>query len=195
MTLSRKPARAAPNGSIERALSEADFNLLADGARAEAPGARISKVRASHHRLARILSDGASLIEASAMTGYTPSHISILKADPTFAELLQGYIDQKIEIFNQANEKMLMTLDTTLDELQHRVENKPETIDNHTLVEIVKAVADRTGHGTSTRVDVKFDIADRLDAARRRAGLLRGEEPRTIEHEPPKLRLVEAPTE
>ncbi len=55
-------------------------------------------------------------------------------------------------------------------ELQTRMENEPEKFTNSMLLEMLKTLADRTGHGpTTTQVNVQLDLGSRLAAARQRA--------------------------
>src|SRR5262245_47529587 len=67
---------------VTRPLREADLALLSSE-RGIQPVA-LKRITERHHALARCLATGMSATEASIVTGYSPSRISILKDDPAF---------------------------------------------------------------------------------------------------------------
>ena len=68
----------------------------------------IKKIRDSHHALARTLASGISNIDASRITGFDQTYISIMKADPAFQELLSFY--EEHDEVKQADLRERMTL-------------------------------------------------------------------------------------
>lgn len=157
---------------IVRSLTEADVALLATE-RGIQPSS-IKKLTDSHHALARCLATGMKDVEASAITGYTPSRISVLRDSPLFAELVSHYHSVPDTTLADFQERMLSVGLTAVEELKDRLENEPEKIGTATLIEAVKSLADRTGHGPqtkSTNLNVTVSLASRVAEGRRRAQL------------------------
>lgn len=133
----------------------------------------ISRIRDSHHNLARLLAEGLKDVDIARITGYSPSRISILKADPAFSELVSHYQRDKSEGFATVHERYVALSKDAAEELQARLDEKPESFDNEELMELTKLAADRTGFGPKqTNVNINLDLADRLTAARKRIGTL-----------------------
>lgn len=155
---------------VLRSLTEADVALLATE-RGIQPSS-IKKLTDSHHALARCLAAGMSNAEVSAITGYTPSRISVLGDSPLFAELVEHYRKGEDGALADFQARALNVGLTALDELKDRLENEPEKIGTATIIEAVKALADRTGHGPSsktTNVNLNVSLAERVAEGRRRA--------------------------
>lgn len=155
--------------TVVRDLTPADLVLL-ETMRGHKPRP-LTKLRDSHHWLARKLASGSRPVEASMVTGYSPSRISILQADPTFQQLLQHYRENTDEIYADVHERMSSLSLEALEELRERLHEEPETLSPLTLLEIVKTLADRTGYGPSSKstvTTVNIDLAGRLDRARAR---------------------------
>ena len=75
---------------IQRPLAPEDLAML-QLAPTKQPS--LKKIRDSHHALARTLASGISNIDASRITGFDQTYISIMKADPAIQELLSFYED------------------------------------------------------------------------------------------------------
>lgn len=152
-----------------RELTEADLALLATE-RGVQPSA-IKRISDRHHSLARLLASGTSVSDACAITGYTPSRISILKGDPAFEELIAFYREGKAEAVQDLSDKLVEVSREAVGILQDRLELEPEAFDAGTLLDLAKFGADRTGHGPQSRttnLNVNVNLADRLSAARKR---------------------------
>lgn len=109
----------------------------------------LKQVRHSHHQLARLLATGVSQEEASLITGYSPNYISVIKDDPTFVGLIDYYHEQREQIFVDVVERMRTLGLSTLDELQHRLDEEPDEWSRRELMEmaelmLVKPAAART---------------------------------------------------
>lgn len=158
---------------VVRALLAVDLAKFEDGLGSRAKP--IAKIRASHHSLAMALAKGASPMEASFSTGYSPSRISVLQSDPTFRELV-GYYKAQVEEQMVDVVRRLATLSAdAVDELQSRLDERPEDIDNKTLLSIAEMALDRTGHAPQTRVQhqhVHMDVSaiQALKAAHKERG-------------------------
>ena len=107
---------------VVRALTEED---ISGDALAPAPPPSLREIKSSHHSLARLLAAGRSHIEASRITGYSPSYVSRLAGDPTFRELVLHYT----EVEEIAQSDFLGTMREVgldlLNELRDRVEKDP----------------------------------------------------------------------
>jgi hypothetical protein len=117
----------------------------------------IKSLRASHHLLARTMATGIDLAEVSIITGYSVSRISILKGDPSFRELLAYYEAMEAEQAKTAradmHERLAQVGFDSLEVLHERLLDEPESFDNKTLLAVVEATADRTGHGKTATVN------------------------------------------
>lgn len=150
-------------------LTKEDLEALQTEGATKAPG--IKKLRERHHALAKALVDGIPDGEAGIICGYTPSRVSILKADPTFQELLKFYEVSKHDRYLELHDKIANLGEDVVDEITERLEEAPEEISIGQLIEISKMALDRSGHGPSTtsNVNVKVGLAEKLATARSRA--------------------------
>lgn len=158
-----------------RPVDESDLLLLSEERGTQKPKTLSSLTMLSerHRNLARLISMGKTDWECSVITGYTPSRISILKSDPAMKNLIKHYQEEKDIVYVQAHEKMAQVASTALDVLQERLED-PEHVakmSDGQLLQIVEVAADRSGLGPASKseVQVNINIADRLEAARKRA--------------------------
>lgn len=151
-------------------LTAEDLAMLSEERSTQAPP--IKRLRERHHALARAIAGGMTDTEAALVTGYDISRVSILKADPTFRELLVFYRENVDAQYAQLHEVLSGLSVDAAEHLRERLEENPEDLTAAQLVEIVKMSADRTGHGpqsSSVNVNIHADLANRLEAARKRA--------------------------
>jgi len=132
-----------------------------------------------HHQIAWLVAQGERNYAISAATGYTESRISILKADPSFQELVAGYAKEVAEIrrdsYAEAAAKMHAIHMDTLDEIHARTLDAPELIQHRDLLDQARQMADRTGFGPMTKsasVNMNLDIAGQLAEGRARGDRL-----------------------
>ena len=169
--------RAAKPISVEfdRNLTAEDIALLSEERGEQKPKqlSSLTMLSERHRNLARLLAMGKPDWECAVITGYTASRISILKSDPAMKNLIKHYSEEKDIVFVQAHEKMAQVASTALDVLQERLEDPEAVAEMSTgqLLSIIEVSADRSGLGPSSKseVSVNVNIADRLEAARRRA--------------------------
>lgn len=166
-----KPLKA----SYSRDLSRAD---LAAPTAPHTGESKLVRLRDSHHALARVLATGAGEGEASAITGYTPGRISVLKADPQFQELLEFYRAQGASAVADYRERMVNVGLDALNMLTERMEEKPEEFTPGLLKDIARDMADRTGHapqkGPSSVTQINVNLSDKMAAARERVASAKG---------------------
>lgn len=136
-----------------RDLTEADIAAL-NGPRGAGAVRPLQKLRSSHHALARCLAAGMSLTHAAQVAGYTTNRASLLQRDPLFQSLISEYRDQAKEVMADLTERMINLSLDAIEELQERLNDAPEDFSVATLLDVVKALADRTGHGPNSELKV-----------------------------------------
>lgn len=149
-----KPLRA----EITRSLSAEDLMELASPADREAlETPKLKQIRASHHELARLLAQGERQVRISHITGFSQTRISILKADPSFQELLTYYEEMETQNFEKARIDVAERLHSlgvdTLEVLHERVRDDPDSLDGKTLIGLAELTLDRIGHGKQSTVN------------------------------------------
>lgn len=165
-TIERLRIRGAAPALPETAEYIRDLNssdLPALSAPRGLPVAPLARIRASHHSLARCLATGMRPAQASLVTGYSEGRISVLQNDPSFVALIADYNAEAKSIFADLAERMSdLSLDA-IEELQERLHAAPETFTVSTLLDLIKAFADRTGHGPGAEVHLTMsrDTIDR----------------------------------
>lgn len=134
--------------SVIRELTPEDITRVGSGSSlAHRP---LQQIRAIHHRLAQLLSQGFTRHEVAQMAGSSTQRIDKLIADPTFQELIAYYQDQiaekQIEDGQRIQEKLKTAAETALDELTERLEDdeKRAAMPTSELRKIVELGADRT---------------------------------------------------
>lgn len=147
------------SAEIGRDLTAADMEAL-NGPRGAALPRSIQRLRSSHHALARCLASGMKAVQAAQVTGYTQNRISLLQADPAFQALLADYRQEAKDIFADLNERMNNLSLDAIEELHERLIDAPEAFSIGMLLDVVKAFADRTGHGPGQ--EVKLTVAPSL---------------------------------
>jgi hypothetical protein len=162
--------------SFVRALGDADLALLASERGTQKPPALVNGLRERHHALARCLARGSTPADASAITGYSLSRISILEQDPSFKELMAHYAQVKDFAFADFHDRASAVALDGINIIADRLEEDPAAISTGQILEIVKSLADRTGNSPvtkSTNMNVNVDMTARLTAARARVQSLR----------------------
>lgn len=155
-------------------LTMADLRLFADAPPPAHEIPPLKRLRERHHALARLsatggLTDG----QICAIVGFDQSRFSILKNDPSFAELIEFYRDEVRAEYKNLHSQLAGVAGEAAEELQRRLEEEPEKISTSTLLDVVVKMADRTGHGptssTKAEVNINIGLADRMRAAREQA--------------------------
>lgn len=156
-----------------RELELDDVAVLMASRETKAPP--LKRLRDRHHSLAKMLASGMAEGEAAIACGYDPSRVSILKADPSFQDLLTFYRGNAAERHFDRSELMESLSRDVIEELHDRLEEDPDSFTINQLESLVKTFSDRTGLGPSTKteVNVKVGLAGRLEAAQQRAALAR----------------------
>lgn len=131
--------------TVIRGLTAEDVLAAAEGQALEGPTS-LGSIRYAHHRIAQLLCDGTPGVKVALLTGYSPGYITRLQADPVFRELLAYYAGQAEAVHVDSLERLKQLGLSAMDELQERLELKPEEFTKKDLIEIVKqAVPAGTG--------------------------------------------------
>ena len=139
------------------------------------------ELRDSHHTLAKALARGARPAEASIITGYSSSRISILQRSPAFQQLVADY---KEITDNGLVDYRTRLRDMGMDVLSNLWADATENPDKYSpgfLLDLGKVFVDRGGLAPETRsvnTNVNVDMAVRLEK-----GLARAEKAKTIDTE------------
>lgn len=134
--------RAIPlDVEVVREIDESDLALLNEPSSTQAPA--LKRITDRHHSLARLLASGTPEQEAAAIVGFTNSRVSILKADPSFEELLALYRKEVNAQFSTTLEHMAGLSRDALLELRDRMEENPEKFSNNELRALVTELNDR----------------------------------------------------
>lgn len=125
---------------LARELTLEDLAALQSGETPASPqrGVALTSIRHSHHQIARLLVEGEDQAGVSLLTGYSPAYISTLKGDPAFRELLSYYEAQREAKFVDVLDRLKTLGLSTLDELQRRLEEEPESWKNRELMELAE---------------------------------------------------------
>jgi hypothetical protein len=118
----------------------------------------LQRVRDTHHKLARTLAEGYTHVEASALTGFSPSRISILQQDPSFKELVQFYRQRVDAAHADVIERLKGASLDALTEIQDRLHESPESFKVSELLEIMSRGFDRSGYGPSSTVQHQGEV-------------------------------------
>lgn len=168
---------------VVRELVPEDLVNLTEERGVKAPP--ISRIRDSHHALARAIASGLKPHEVAHATGYSLSRVSILSKDPAILDLIAAYreelgretMETMIDLRNRHN---LLHADAVqiLHERMIEREGTEDEFSDKVLLEVVEMAADRNGFAPqkqATNVNISVTAtAERIEKARQRAGLIEG---------------------
>ena len=146
--------------SYARDLSERDLVALMTCESGAKPKP-LQKLRAAHHNIAILLSQGKGDTEVARITGRSVGNIHLLKRDPAFVNLLNHYAQMGEQALADVYQQLSATGQAALATLQERLEEDPDSFDAKDLVKIVEVAMDRTGHGP-TRTIKTLNTADAI---------------------------------
>ncbi len=168
----RRPAKDL-RVEVVRPLTDEDV-VLANRERAPSAPSSLQRIRESHHAAARLLAMGETPQAVSVITGFSASTISRLLQDPTFMGLVEFY-RKNMDLAAVDMQARLSSLNADfVQELQDRIHEAPEKMSDGFVLKTIETLSDRTGHGPINRavnINVAVGMAERLQAARQRAGL------------------------
>lgn len=161
-----------------RPLTRDDLRLLPE--RRATTTSTPTKLRESHHQVARLVATGLRDRVISEQTGYTPTRIGQLRASPAFQQLVSTYksmidgefVDEADAYFKTAFGNMITAERHIADHLAD-ADEAGELIPIKTALAISRDAADRFGYGKrQTNLNVNVDFAAKLEDAIRRSGKL-----------------------
>jgi hypothetical protein len=170
ISLNGRKARK-PSLSFVRELTGDDLETLTEERGEQKPISRVKRLGERHQNLARLLASGVPAWEAAIITGYTESYISVLQGDKTFQNLILFYRTDRDDAVKKAQAQLAGLSVDVIQELQRRIEDEPEDFSVGQLVEVGKLALDRSGNGpasATTNTQININLADRLEAARKR---------------------------
>jgi hypothetical protein len=131
----------------------------------------LKRLRDTHHGLARNLAAGMDYVEASRVSGYSPTRIAALVRDPSFQELVSHYKGIVKVAFLDTHTKLAALASDAVQELSARLEEDPESFSHNQLLDVVKVSADRSGNGPTSTVNQRTLILDasKIDEIKQRA--------------------------
>jgi hypothetical protein len=138
---------------VVRELNEADMSMLLNPGPVGSTTPLIKTLRARHHHLARILAMGEDDRSASIITGYSMSRISLMRADPAFQDLVAYYKAQADAEYVGVHEQLAQLGTEVVEELQERLETKPETFSTKDLLLLGEFALDRSVAPPKSRSD------------------------------------------
>lgn len=161
------PAAIAPERRVEilRALTADDLPAVRAGARGVVKARPLAKLSHVHHVVAQMLAKGDKDIhEVAASVGLGVDRIRALKAQPIFKEALEGYKAKRLELFGDVLELQRQIEMRVLEEIQQRLDEKPEDWRRGELIALAEQLARARGAGNDVRgvgggsvnVSVKF---------------------------------------
>jgi hypothetical protein len=101
----------------------------------------IPQIKHQHHQIASLIAQGIEGVEISAITGYSPSYISILKNAPDMKQLVDYYQKMADEKLKEKSVDAIARLRSlgiaSVEELQNRLNDAPEKFTVAQLTELI----------------------------------------------------------
>ena len=114
----------------------------------------VQKLRDRHHWIARMVAQGNSEVEISAISGMSLERLRIFQADPAFLDLVAHYRSETKEYYLDMARRLSHLSGHAIEELQERLETNPEEFSIKDLMALSRDLLDRTGHGAQSKVQV-----------------------------------------
>jgi len=116
-------------------------------------------LRDSHHHIARLMAQGLRTFEIAALTNFSAGRISQLRSDPAMLGLIEEYrLD--VDLANSAAiqavaERVGLLAGDTMREVHKRLDENPSAMRDANLLKLLTITLDRSGHGPTTKHDVR----------------------------------------
>ncbi len=153
----------------------------------------IKKLSERHHALARSIAAGIGQKEAAYQHAYTPTRVGMLMRDTAFIELVEHYRTIPDAMYADLHEKLSGLSIDAANEITRRMEDDANREDGEDpkislgqLRDIMVVGADRTGFGPatkSTHLHIHANLAEKLEAARKRVEIMRNVAPQEVDNE------------
>lgn len=135
----------------ERDATEQDIAVLVStplGAKSRP----LQSLRAIHHSMAILLSQGKGPTEVARICGYSVGRIQSMKQDPAFRQLVSHYTKMGELALADVYSQLKDLGQGAIAALNERLESDPDSISSKDLTRLVEVTADRTGHGPTKTV-------------------------------------------
>lgn len=130
----------------------------------------LTRLRDSHHQVARLIAAGQPTQEVSRITGYSISRLSWLQnQDPAFRELVEFYRQDSRDTAQAVEARLLGVALDAVQTFHERMLDEPETLSPATVLEAAKVLLDRAGYAPVTKSvnkNLNLNIGARFDAAK-----------------------------
>lgn len=143
--------------------------------------AQITKLRDSHHTVARLFASGLKNIEVAQATGYSIARISILRNTPAMDDLVARYRSEETEAWREKRDEYYENIHAAgakawrqINDILDQADEEDTPLPIQRLLAIADSSADRVGYSKkSTQVNVNIDFAARLEKAITRSAEVR----------------------
>jgi DNA-binding CsgD family transcriptional regulator len=171
MKIQRSPA--SPYIKAVRPMVRTDIESL----RQPSARVRISKLRDSHHIMARLIVSGLSTAEIAAETGYSQARVSILRSAPAMVELCERYRGDDHDEWRKSRDATYEYIHAAgikaWRQINDALEDEEEPLPISTLLKIADSSSDRVGyHRKSTKENINVDFAAKLELAISRSKMI-----------------------
>lgn len=147
------------HAEVSRELSPEDLVIL-ETTPLKSTTPLLKRVRASHHAAARLIATGMKDVEVGAVVGYSQTRLSILKNDPAFMDLIEFYTEREDARFGVVRDRLELLGFDVVEVLHERVLDDPEEMTTKSLVDVMTAVLDRSGHSPIQRTKAETGLSD-----------------------------------
>jgi hypothetical protein len=164
-----------PRISGVRPLERADLAALQQKSTGNAT---VSKMRDSHHVIARLIASGLTISETAARAGYSATRVGVLvNGNPAMQELIAKYRDIATKAWAESQDEYYAFIYSNGLKAQRMIADQLDEADEknvdvplNRLLSIAADSADRVGYTKkSTTLNINVDFAAKLEAARKRS--------------------------
>lgn len=140
--------------------TDADGNVVSLPPRAPLPADElfdVQRIRERHHSVARLVASGLQHSVVAKITRYTEAYLSVLLKAPAMRELIGHYKTRHDAAAGIVGEQLRTLSMTSVEELQRRINDAPDSVATSELTAIAKLGLDRSGHGPSSSKQIKHE--------------------------------------
>lgn len=156
-------------------LSVNDLSRLHEGDRT---GRTVQRLRASHHKIARLAAYGFTNKAIAAHTGYTKERVGQLLGSPAMKELVAVYMEkleereaENLDAYLDMKTANMIAAERHIADHIAELDEAGELLPVKTALAISSDGADRTGYGKrQTNLNINADFASMLEKAIKRSG-------------------------
>ena len=141
----RKARAGSPLGfSYLRDLNDGDAQAVLNPPPVGLTTSPMTRLRQSHHGIARLMAEGRKQVEIAEITGYSQSRLSILKNDPAFRELVAHYTANKNEIYLDVHARLASLGVDVIEGLHEQYNEDPDSFTKREAMELAQMALDRS---------------------------------------------------